>query len=312
MKNDTRNIKLASLDDLFTTEESRADGLREKVIDIALSDLYPFKNHPFQVNDNEELRDLAKSIMENDMVTPAIARPRKEGGYEMIAGHRRKAACEIAGIETMPVLVREMDDDTAILVMVDSNKQRENLLPSEKAFSYRMRLEAMKRQGWRTDLTLSQFGTKLRTDQQIAEQSGDSRNQIARYIRLTNLIPELLKMVDEKSIAFNPGVEISYLPKKTQNILCEAKQEYDCTPSLFQAIQMKELSNEDRLDSNLIHKLLSKPKANQIEKISFQYDRLKQYFPNNYTIKQIEDGIIRMLDERQKKLQKQREQGKAR
>ena len=214
MKNDTRNIKLASIDDLFTIEERRADGLREKVIDIPLSDLYPFKKHPFQVNDNEKLRDLAKSILENGRVTPSIARPRKEGGYELIAGHRRKAACKIAGIDTMPVLVREMDDDTAILVMVDSNMQRENLLPSEKAWSYKMKMEAIKRQGKRSDLTSCQVDTKWRSDDELVENANESARTIQRYIRLTNLIPELLEMVDEKHIAFNHGVEISYLPKR--------------------------------------------------------------------------------------------------
>ena len=262
------------------------------------------------------MRDLARSIYENGIVTPAIARPRKEGGYELIAGHRRKAACEIAGIETMHVLVREMDDDTAILVMVDSNKQRENLLPSEKAFAYKMRLEAMKRKvGRPSKENSSQLDPNFETRRSnviLSNESGESVKQIQRYIRLTYLVPELMKMVDKKRIAFNPGVEISYLPKKTQNILLEAMQEYDCTPSLSQAIQMKRLNNEDRLDSDMLHKLLSMPKANQIEKITIQHDRLKQYFPKNYTIKQIEDGIIRMLDERQKKLQKQREQGKAR
>ena len=209
-------------------------------------------------------------------------------------------------------MVREMDDDTAILVMVDSNKQRENLLPSEKAFSYKMKMEAIKRQGKRSDLTSCQVDTKWRSDDELAENTTESARTIQRYIRLTNLIPELLKMVDEKRIAFNPGVEISYLPKKAQNILLEAMQEYDCTPSLSQALQMKRLNNEDRLDSDMLHKLLSKPKANQIEKISFQYDRLKQYFPKNYTTKQIEDNIIRMLEERQNRRQKQREQEKAR
>jgi ParB family chromosome partitioning protein len=304
-------IKLTSLDDLFSTQEDRDEVKREKVMDIPLSELHPFKDHPFQVNDNEELRELARSIAENGMVSPAIARPRKDGGYELIAGHRRKAACEIAGIETMPVLVREMDDDTSTIVMVDSNKQRENLLPSEKAWSYKMKMDAIKRQVGRPSkencgqVDHNYLGQKSRDI--IADESTDSSKQIQRYIRLTNLIPELLIMVDYKRIAFNPGVELSYLPKETQNILLEAMNEQDCTPSLSQAVRMKTLHNEGKLEADMIVKMLSEPKANQREKISFRHEQLKQYFPKSYTPKQIEESIIKMLDERQRKLQKQRE-----
>ncbi len=300
------DIKLTTVDDLFKTQEDRVDDQREKILDIPLTELYPFKDHPFQVNDNEELRELAKSIKDNGVVSPAIARPRAGGGYELIAGHRRKAASQIAGLEVMPVIVRELDDEAATIVMVDSNQQRENLLPSEKAFSYKMKLDAMKRQGQRTDLTSAQVGPKSRSNEVLAEQSEDSRNQIKRYIRLTCLIPELLKKVDEKSIAFNPAVELSYLPKEAQKTLLEAMEVQQCTPSLSQAQRLKTLHQQGKLELDMIFKILGEAKANQREKISFNHEKFRQYFPKGYTPKQMEDSIIKMLEERQRKLQRER------
>jgi ParB family chromosome partitioning protein len=302
------DIKLPSVDDLFKTQESRINDEREKIMDIPLPELHPFKNHPFQVNDNEELRELAKSIKENGVVSPAIARPRPEGGYELIAGHRRKAASQIAGLDTMPVIVRELDDEAATIVMVDSNQQRENLLPSEKAFSYKMKLDAMKRvagrpskeNGGQVDHNLR--GIKSRDI--IANDSNDSAKQIERYIRLTYLVPEILKKVDEKNIAFNPAVELSYLPKEVQKTLLEAMEVQQCTPSLSQAQRMKTLHQEGKLELDMIFKILGEAKANQREKISFSHERLQQYFPKGYTPKQMEESIIKLLEERQRRLQR--------
>ena len=241
MSNIRTNIKLPTVDDLFTTQKERDEGNQEKILEIRLTDLHPFKNHPFQVTKNEELRELAESIKENGVVTPAIARSRPEGGYELVAGHRRKAACELAGIAAMPVVVRELDDNTATIIMVDSNQQRENLLPSEKAFSYKMKLEAIKRQGKRADLTSTQLAQKLSVER-IGDEHGESKDQIRRYIRLTNLIPGILKMVDDKRIAFNPAVELSYLPEDMQNKLLEVMDMQLCTPSLSQAQQGRPLN----------------------------------------------------------------------
>jgi len=311
MKSSASNIKLTSVDDLFKTDETRADDMREKVMDISITDLHSFKSHPFQVKDNEELRELARSIAENGMVTPAIARPCPAGGYELIAGHRRKAACEIAGIRTMPVLVREMDDDTAIIAMVDSNQQRENLLPSEKAFSYKMKLDSMKRQAGRPRKNNSaqvglNFSGKQSSDMLGAE-VGESRNQIQRYIRLTNLIPELLKTVDEKRIAFNPAVELSYLPEEAQKKLLEIMNMQQSTPSLSQAQRMKKLSAEGKLNDEMILQFLSNEKPNQKEKVSIRRERIERYFPKDYTAKQMEDTILKLLEDWQRKRQRERE-----
>ncbi len=312
MKSSASNIKLASIDDLFKTGETRADEMREKVMDIPIGDLYPFKNHPFHINDNEELRELAKSIAENGMVTPAIARPCPEGGYELVAGHRRKAACEIAGIEAMPVLVREMDDDTATIVMVDSNQQREILLPSEKAFSYKMKLEAIKRIAGRPpkkngDQVGHNF-SGIKSIDIISSNSDDSRNQIQRYIRLTNLIPAILKMVDEKRIAFSPAVELSYLPEETQKKLFEVMEMQLSSPSLSQAQQMKQLSAEGILDEKAMLELMSEEKPNQKEKLRIKRDRVAKYFPKDYTAQQIEDTILKLLEDWHRKRMKDREQ----
>ncbi len=273
--------------------------------EIAIDELHPFKGHPFKLGNDEELRALAESIAENGVVAPAIARPRKEGGYELIAGHRRRAACRMAGVTTMPVLIREMDDDTATIIMVDSNRQRENLLPSEKAFAYKMRLEAVKHQGKRTSC---QVGTKSRSDELIAENVDDSARTIQRYIRLTNLVPELLQLVDDGRIAMSPAVELSYLPEEHQKILLEAMQEHDCTPSYSQAVRLKALHGEGKLNMQEIYSLMGMPKANQREKITFQYERVRKYFPRGYTPKQIEDKIITILEERQRKLQRKKDE----
>lgn len=303
------DIKITTVDDLFKTQEGRIDDRREKIMDIPLSELHPFKDHPFHVNDNDELRELAKSIRENGVVTPAIARPRAAGGYELIAGHRRKAASQMAGLATMPVIVRELDDDAATIIMVDSNQQRENLLPSEKAFSYKMKLDAIKRQGKRTDLTPGQVVQKYSV-QIVGDENGENYKQVQRYIRLTNLISDILKKVDDKSIAFNPAVELSYLPKETQKTLLEAMEAQQCTPSLSQAQHMKTLQQQGKLDLDIIFKILSEAKANQREKISFNHEKFRQYFPKGYTPKQMEESIIKLLEERQRKLQ--REQGQKR
>ena len=297
MKSSAKNIKLASVDDLFSTEESRADETREKVVEISLTELFPFKNHPFKVIDNEEMAETAESVKKYGVLVPAIARPRDEGGYELVAGHRRKRACELAELDTMPVIVRKLDDDEAIIIMVDSNLQRENILPSERAFAFKLKLDAIKRQGARTDLTSSQLGTKsLRADEIIAEQAGSSRNQVQRYIRLTELIPEILSMVDEKKIAFNPAVELSYLKKEEQSDLLEAMDMEQATPSLSQSQRLKKFSNEGKLTLEVMSAIMSEEKKGDLDKVTLTGDKLKKYFPKSYTPKQMEDTIIKLLE----------------
>ena len=283
------------------------DDKRENIHEIALSDLHPFKNHPFHVEQDDELRELAKSIADHGVVTPGIVRPKPEGGYELISGHRRKAASELAGMATMPVVIRELDDDAATIIMVDSNQQRENLLPSEKAFSYKMKLEAMKRQAGRPSKGNSvQVGLNFsRTE--LAKQSGESETQIQRYIRLTNLIPDLLKLVDEKSIAMTPAVELSYLPKKKQEILLDFCRMQQCTPSLSQAVRLKALQQTGKLTEAELIKIMSEQKANQRDKLIFRADKFAAYFPKGYTAEQMEKSILRMLTERQRKLKKGRD-----
>ena len=307
MSNIRTNIKLPTVDDLFTTQKERDEGNQEKILEIRLTDLHPFKNHPFQVTNNEELRELAESIKENGVVTPAIARPHPEGGYELVAGHRRKAACELAGIAAMPVVVRDLDDNTATIIMVDSNQQRENLLPSEKAFSYKMKLEAIKRQGKRTDLTSTQLAQKLSVER-IGDEHGESKDQIRRYIRLTNLIPAILKMVDEKRIAFNPAVELSYLPEEMQKKLHEIMEMQLSTPSLSQAQQMKQLSADGKLNEKAMIELISEEKPNQQDKLKIKRDQIAKYFPQNYTAQQIEDTILKLLEDWHRKRMREREQ----
>ena len=294
-------------DELFTSQEERDDQKREKIIDIPLSELHTFKNHPFRVEVNDELREMARSILDHGVVTPAIARPRPEGGYELLSGHRRKAACQLAGLETLPTVVRELDDDAATIVMVDSNQQRENLLPSEKAFAYQMKLEALKHQGKRTS---SQVGTKLRSDEMIAAGSEDSRAQIQRYIRLTYLLPDLLKMVDEGRIAMTPAVELSYLPKKLQEELLDTCEMLDCTPSLSQAVEMKKLAQAGKLKAEDVVTIMSRLKANQQDKLTFRKDTFAAYFPKGYTAKQMEESIINLLKERKRQLDRRRDEAR--
>lgn len=297
MKSSARNIGLTSLDDLFSTEESRADEGREKVREIPLAELHPFRNHPFKARDDERMLDTAESIREHGVLVPAIARPREEGGYELIAGHRRKRGCELAGLTTMPVIVRALDDDAATIIMVDSNIQRENILPSERAFAYKMKLEAMKRQAGRPSKeNVSQLGTQKRSDQIMAEQIGESRNQVHRYIRLTALLPELLDMVDERKMAFNPAVELSYLRPEEQRDLLETMDSEQTTPSLSQAQRMKKFSQEGRLNIDVMCAILSEEKRNDVDKITFRSDTLRKYFPRSYTPQQMEQVILKLLE----------------
>lgn len=297
MKSSAKNIRLTSVDDLFSTEESRADEQREKVQEILLSELHPFPNHPFKVVDDERMLDTADSIREHGVLVPAIARPRPDGGYELIAGHRRKRGCELAGLDTMPVIVRNLDDDASTIIMVDSNIQRESLLPSERAFAYKMKLEALDHQGKRAGLTSSQLGTKLmRTDEILAEQSGTSRNQVQRYIRLTELVPDLLDMVDAKKIAFNPAVELSYLKPEEQTALIEAMDSEQATPSLSQAQRLKRFSQEGTLSPDMMRAILSEEKKADMDRVTLTGDTLRKYFPKSYTPRQMEQTILKLLE----------------
>ena len=301
MQNKGGNISLASYDDIFSTQENRKENAGEVVQQIALSELHPFKDHPFKVLDDESMQKTIESIEQYGVLTPAIARPRADGGYELISGHRRAHASEIAGKQTMPVIVREMDDDAAIILMVDSNLQRENILPSERAFALKMKLEAMKHQGQRSDLTSSQVGTKLRTDQLMAQEIGESRNQIARFIRLTNLIPDILDMVDSKVIAFNPAVELSYLKTEEQKNFLQAMDYGQTTPSLSQAQRIKKFSQEGKCTLEAMCAIMSEEKKSELDRVTLKNDVLQKYFPKNYTPKQMEDTILKLLDQWQKK-----------
>ena len=297
MKSSAKKISLTSVDDLFSTEESRVDEQREKIVEVPLSELHPFKAHPFKVIDNEAMFDTAESIKQYGVLVPAIARPREDGGYELVSGHRRKRACELAALETMPVIIRNLDDDAATIIMVDSNLQRENILPSERAFAFKLKLEAIKRQGSRTDLTSSQVGTKLnRADEIVAEQAGSSRNQVQRYIRLTELVPELLSMVDEKKIAFNPAVELSYLKSEEQLLLIDAMDTEQSTPSLSQAQRLKKFSAEGNCTLEAMCAIMSEEKKGEPDKVTLTGDKLKKYFPKNYTPQQMEATIIKLLE----------------
>ena len=307
MKSSAKNIVLKSVDDIFQTEENRADAQRERVQEIPLDQLKPFKNHPFKVRDDQRMLDTADSIREYGVLVPAIARPDPEGGYELISGHRRKRGCEMAGLQTMPVIIRDLDDDAAVLVMVDSNIQREELLPSERAFAYKMKLEALKHQGARSDLTSSQLGTKLRADELLAQQAGESRNQVQRFIRLTELISELLDMVDERKLAFNPAVEVSYLKQDEQRMLLEAMDAEQTTPSLSQAQRLKKFSQEGRLTEEAMSAIMGEEKKSDMDKVTLRSDTLRRYFPKSYTPKQMEQTIIRLLDVWQKQRQKNQE-----
>ena len=301
------NISLRSYDDIFSTDESRAEAQQERVQEIKLSELHPFKGHPFKVLDDEAMQKTVESITQFGVMTPAIARPRPEGGYELIAGHRRHHASKLAGKETMPVIVRDMDDDAATILMVDSNLQRETLLPSERAFAYKMKLEAIKHQGQRTDLTSSQVGMKLQAMDIVGQEAGDSRNQVHRYIRLTELIPELLDMVDEKKIAFNPAVEISYLKPNEQQDFLEAMDYAQTTPSLSQAQRLKKFSQEGKCSLDAMCAILSEEKKNEQDRVTIKNDVLRKYFPKSYTPKQMEDTIIKLLEQWQRKREKSME-----
>ena len=307
MKSSARNIELKSLDDLFATEEIREDAQREKVQEIPLGELHPFRNHPFKVKDDAAMQDTVDSVREYGVLVPAIARPDPDGGYELIAGHRRHHASELAGKETMPVIVRDLDDDAATIIMVDSNLQREELLPSERAFAYKMKLDAMKRQAGRPmkenrDQVGHNFSGK-RTVELIAENAPDSRNQIQRYIRLTELIPELLDMVDERKIAFNPAVELSYLKKEEQTLLLEAMDSEQATPSLSQAQRLKKFSLQKMLSLDVMRAVMSEEKKTDLDRVTLKNETLRRYFPKSYTPKQMEDTIIKLLEGWYKKRQ---------
>ena len=307
MKSSAKNIVLKSVDDIFQTEENRADAQRERVQEIPLDQLKPFKNHPFKVRDDQRMLDTVDSIREYGVLVPAIARPDPEGGYELISGHRRKRGCEMAGLQTMPVIIRDLDDDAAVLVMVDSNIQREELLPSERAFAYKMKLEALKHQGARSDLTSRQVVGKLEMADVVGQNAGESGRQVQRYIRLTELISELLDMVDERKLAFNPAVEVSYLKRDEQRMLLEAMDAEQTTPSLSQAQRLKKFSQEGRLTEKAMSAIMSEEKKSDMDKVTLRSDTLHKYFPKSYTPKQMEQTIIRLLDVWQKQRQKNQE-----
>ena len=306
MKSSAKNIVLKSVDDIFQTEENRADAQRERVQEIPLDQLKPFRNHPFKVRDDQRMLDTVDSIREYGVLVPAIARPDPEGGYELISGHRRKRGCEMAGLQTMPVIIRDLDDDAAVLVMVDSNIQREELLPSERAFAYKMKLEALKHQGARSDLTSMQVAQKLSV-QKVGDDAGVSKDQVRRFIRLTELISELLDMVDERKLAFNPAVEVSYLKRDEQRMLLEAMDAEQTTPSLSQAQRLKKFSQEGRLTEEAMSAIMSEEKKSDMDKVTLRSDTLRKYFPKSYTPKQMEQTIIKLLDVWQKQRQKNQE-----
>ena len=295
MKSSAKNIKLTSVDDLFSTEASREEAQREKVQEIPLEELHPFPNHPFKVLDDDRMLDTAESIREHGVLVPAIARPRTTGGYELIAGHRRKRGCELAGLSTMPVIVRDLDDDAATIIMVDSNIQRESLLPSERAFAYKMKLDAIKRQGARSDLTSLQVAQKLSV-QKVGDDVGISKDQVRRYIRLTELIPPLLNLVDERKIAFNPAVELSYLKPEEQTILLDTMDSEQATPSLSQAQRLKQFSQQGRLSEDVMRAILSEEKKTEVDRITLSNETLRRYFPRSYTPKQMEETILKLLE----------------
>lgn len=307
MKSSAKNIVLRSVDDIFQTEENRADAQRERVQEIPLDQLKPFRNHPFKVRDDQRMLDTVDSIREYGVLVPAIARPDPEGGYELISGHRRKRGCEMAGLQTMPVIIRNLDDDAAVLVMVDSNIQREELLPSERAFAYKMKLEALKHQGARSDLTSRQVVGKLEMADVVGQNAGESGRQVQRYIRLTELISELLDMVDERKLAFNPAVEVSYLKRDEQRMLLEAMDAEQTTPSLSQAQRLKKFSQEGRLTEEAMSAIMSEEKKSDMDKVTLRSDTLRRYFPKSYTPKQMEQTIIKLLDVWQKQRQKNQE-----
>ena len=300
------NVSLKGADDIFSTEESRQEEQREQVQQIPIGELFPFKNHPFKVLEDESMQRTVESVEQYGVLSPLIARPRPEGGYEIISGHRRQHAAQLAGLDTLPVIVRQMDDDAAVLLMVDSNLQRENILPSERAFAYKMKLEALKNQGARSDLTSVQVAPKLSTEK-IGEEVGMSKDNVKRYIRLTNLVPELLDMVDEKKIAFNPAVELSYLDESQQRDFLEAMNDTQNAPSLSQAQRLKKLAQEGHFSYDVAFAVMGEEKKDELDKVVIKNDTLRKYFPRSYTPKQMEDTIIKLLDQWQRKQQRQNE-----
>ena len=305
---DSGNLALKGLDDLFSTEENRQEEQREQVQQIPIDALHPFTNHPFKVLDDEAMTRTVESIAQYGVLAPLIARPCPDGdGYEIISGHRRQYAAKLAGLDTLPVIVRQMSDDAAVILMVDSTLQREHILPSERAFAYKMKLEALKNQGARSDLTSSQIGTKLRADEKVAQDSGESRNQIQRFIRLTNLIPELLDMVDEKKIAFNPAVELSYLDESQQRAFLEAMNDTQNAPSLSQAQQLKKMAQQGEFSYEKAFDVMGQEKRSEKDTVTIKNETLRKYFPRSYTPKQMEEKIIQLLDAWQKKQQRRNE-----
>ena len=308
MKSSAKKIELASVDDLFSTEEGRQDAKLEKIQEIPLSELHPSRNHPFKVKDDEAMMETADSIKQYGVLVPAIARPDPDGGYELVAGHRRRRASELAEKETMPVIIRDLDDDAATIIMVDSNLQRESLLPSERAFAYKMKLEAVKHQGARTDLTSRQVGEKSQTSiQKVADQAGESQRQVQRYIRLTELIPELMDMVDEKKIALNPAYELSFLKKEEQVDLLDAMDSEQATPSLSQAQRLKKYSQEGHLTLDMMRVIMGEEKKSDLDRVTFTSDTLRKYFPKSYTPARMQETIIKLLEQWQKKRQRDQE-----
>ena len=301
------NVSLKGADDIFSTEESRQEQQREQVQQIPIAELHPFTNHPFKVLDDESMQRTVKSVEQYGVLSPLIARPHPEGGYEIISGHRRQHAAQLAGLETLPVIVRNMDDNAAVLLMVDSNLQRENILPSERAFAYKMKLEALKKQGARSDLTSRQIVGKLETADLVGKGSGESGRQVQRFIRLTNLIPELLDMVDEKKIAFNPAVELSYLDEAQQRDFLEAMEDTQNAPSLSQAQRLKKLAQEGHFSYDVAFAVMGEAKKDELDKVVIKNETLRKYFPRSYTPKQMEDTIIKLLEQWQRKQQRQNE-----
>ena len=304
------NVSLKGADDIFSTEESRQEQQREQVQQIPIGELFPFKNHPFKVLDDESMQRTVESVEQYGVLSPLIARPRPEGGYEIISGHRRQHAAQLAGLDALPVIVRNMDDDAAVLLMVDSNLQRENILPSERAFAYKMKLEALKNQGARSDLTCGQIGHKLngaKARDIVADESGDNARNVQRFIRLTNLVPELLDMVDEKKISFNPAVELSYLDEAQQRDFLEAMNDTQNAPSLSQAQRLKKLAQEGHFSYDVAFAVMGEEKKDELDKVVIKNDTLRKYFPRSFTPKQMEDTIIKLLDQWQRKQQRQNE-----
>ena len=308
MPKNSLNVSLKGADDIFSTEESRQEQQREQVQQIPIGELFPFKNHPFKFLDDESMQRTVESVEQYGVLSPLIARPRPEGGYEIISGHRRQHAAQLAGLDALPVIVRNMDDDAAVLLMVDSNLQRENILPSERAFAYKMKLEAIKNQGARSDLTSGQIVQKSKLSiERVAEDAGEGYKTVQRFIRLTNLVPELLDMVDEKKIAFNPAVELSYLDEAQQRDFLEAMNDTQNAPSLSQAQRLKKLAQEGHFSYDVAFAVMGEEKKDELDKVVIKNDTLRKYFPRSYTPKQMEDTIIKLLDQWQRKQQRQNE-----